>query len=171
MRRVMKIVLAAAVVATRWAPQQARAEGFLNPWAGVVFGNDSAEKKFGSFGVAVGDTGHIVGFEVNFGYAPDLFDEVVDNSELDLMANIMIGPMVGDNGYGVRPFVGGGLGVIRTSFADESEADLGFNAGGGLFINFSPRIGVRGDLRYFRTISDSSVELDFWRAQLGITIR
>jgi hypothetical protein len=172
----MQMVLAAAVVMGISAPRQARAEGYINPWAGVVFGNDQAEKKFGSFGVAVGDAGHIVGFEANLGYAPDFFDEAIDNSVLDLMGNLVIGPMAGNNGYGVRPFVTGGLGVIRTAFEDDSNTDLGFNVGGGIFAYFSPRVGVRGTVRYFRTLNaDEDFHLDtgefhYWRAELGITI-
>jgi len=175
MRRVMKIVLAVAVVAGSSAPRQARAEAFLNPWAGVVFGNDHAEKKFGSFGVALGDAGHVVGYEVNFGFAPDFFEESVDNNVIDMMANILVGPMAGDQGSGVRPYVAGGLGLIRTSIDGlGSSKDFSFNVGGGIFAYFSSRLGIRGDVRYLRTFdADNDLglgEFDFWRASIGLTI-
>lgn len=175
MRRAMQMVLATAVVMGISAPRQARAEGYVNPWAGVVFGNDAAEKKFGSFGLALGDAGHVVGFEANIGYAPDFFDEAIDNSVLDLMGNVVIGPMAGNNGYGIRPFVTGGLGLIRSKVEDFSENDLGFNVGGGVFAYFSPRVGFRGTVRYLRTLNADDLGIDagqfhYWRAELGITI-
>jgi hypothetical protein len=171
----MQMALAAAVVVGVSAPRLAYADGYINPWAGVVFGNDQAEKKFGSFGVAAGDTGHVVGFEANLGYAPDFFDESVDNSVLDLMGNIIIGPMAGNNGYGIRPYVTGGLGLIRTSVADSHENDFGFNVGGGVYGYFSPHVGVRANARYLRTLNAGDDSLDigefhFWRAEFGLII-
>lgn len=180
MRRVMKMIMLTAAVALVFLPQAARAEGYVNPWAGVVFGNDAIENKFGSFGVAAGAAGTLAGFELNLGYAPNPFDEAIDNSELDLMGDILIGPMVGSGGYGIRPFVIGGLGLIRTTLEGlDATNDFGFNVGAGVSGYFSPHVGIRADVRYFRTINsdeplaDLNIDLGefhFWRAQIGLTI-
>jgi opacity protein-like surface antigen len=61
----------------------------------------------------------------------------------------------------VRPFVVGGLGLLRTSvtstdqFFDIANNDFGFDVGGGLYIFFNDRVGLRGDARYFRNPSGS----------------
>jgi hypothetical protein len=165
----------AAMVATLLLSQPVQAQGFVNPWAGVVFGNDIAEKKFGSFGVAAGAIGRVVGIEANLGYAPDFFQEALENSEADLMGNLVVGPMLGDGGYGVRPYVLGGLGLIRTSLAGVSTNDPAFDLGAGVSVYFTPHVGFRGDARYFRTLNTDDPfgeagAFHFWRAQLGITI-
>lgn len=187
MRRALKVFLAASALAVALAPASARAEGYINPWAGVVFGNDAAENSFRSFGVAAGATGgRFIGLEAAVGFAPNFFDESVDNHVLDLMGNITLGPQVGT--YRWRPYVTGGLGLIRTSFetgpndSNVANNDFGFNVGGGISGYFSPHVGLRGEVRYLRTINSDdfdfpdSLDLDagnfhFWRAQIGLVIR
>jgi hypothetical protein len=182
MRRAIKFILLTAAVTVVSLPRPARAEGFINPWAGVVFGNDTIENTVGSFGVSAGAAGTLAGFELNLGYAPNPFDENIDNSELDLMGDVLIGPMVGSGGYGIRPFVIGGLGLIRTTLEGlEDTNDFGFNVGAGVSGYFSRHVGLRADVRYFRTINaeepegldDLNIDLGefhFWRAQIGLTI-
>ena len=46
MRGVIKTLVVASAVALFCAPTQARAEGYVSPFAGVHFGNDQLEKKF-----------------------------------------------------------------------------------------------------------------------------
>ena len=172
MRRVMKgLVLAAAVLVVS-APAKARAEGYLNPWAGVIFGSDAEEKKgLRSFGVSAGDTGNGLGLDVNVGYSPKPF-EGSDVSVLDVMAGVTLGPQLGRGERTVRPYAVGGVGLLRTSVESSSSNDFGFNVGGGFFAYFSTRFGIRGELRYYRTINgDELGDFDFMRAQFGIVIR
>jgi len=60
----------------------------------------------------------IAGGELDFGYSPSFFGTQNDfghNTVIDLMANVIVGvPIGGTHGVGVRPFVTGGLGLIRT---------------------------------------------------------
>ena len=188
MRRVLKALVLTGVVATLWAPAQARAEGYVSPFAGVVFGNDSIDSK-PAWGVNAGFMGAgIIGAEVDFGYAPDVFTDAVSNHLLDFMGNIIVGiPVGGTSGPGVRPFVTGGLGLIQvkidpgvTSVGEYKTNDFGFNLGAGVMGYFSNHVGLRGDVRYFRTInndnSGNSVDFslggfDFWRASIGLVIR
>jgi hypothetical protein len=192
MRRAIRLVLLSAAVAVVLAPAPARAEGFFTPWAGVVFGNEPSDGRT-TFGVSAGGMGGgILGGEVDFGYAPSFFgdeDLFGSNNLLTLHGNILIGiPIGGQTGGGVRPYVTGGVGMIRTSIdglfegGDLSNTDFGYNLGGGVMGFFSDHVGVRGDLRFFRTINsdlgDSDLDpefslgdFDFWRLYFGLVLR
>jgi opacity protein-like surface antigen len=189
MRRVMKSLAAAGVVALLWLPSEARAEGYISPFAGVNFGNNQLEKKF-AWGADAGFMGAgVIGGEVDFGWAPNAFGESVDNHVLDLMGNLIIGvPIGGTHGAGIRPYVTGGLGLIQSKISsgvsgvDFDTKNFGFNLGAGAMGFFGDHFGLRGDLRYFRTINNNDSSLnnglnldlggfDFWRASVGIVIR
>jgi len=84
----------------------------------------------------------------------------------------------------VRLYGSGGLSLLRpaltsrTGFVVVDEDKIGFNVGGGLFIFFSDHVGLRGDIRYFRTFGDvQSGEvvtlgtLDYWRGTAGLTFK
>ena len=191
MRRVIKALVLTSVLALSWAPAQARAEGYVSPWAGVNFGNDQAEGK-AAFGVFAGYMGAgIIGGEVDFGFAPNFFGESVDNNVMNVMGNLIIGiPVGGTRGPGIRPYVTGGLGLIRTSIDsglssvdDFTSNEFGFNLGVGAMGYFNDHFGLRGDVRYYRTLNDGDGDdddlipefdlgaFDFWRASIGIVIR
>jgi len=58
---------------------------------------------------------------------------------------------------------------------------MGVHVGGGLLGFFSPRLGARVDLRYFRNVSGDEAggslldfdlgAFDFWRATIGFILR
>jgi opacity protein-like surface antigen len=171
----------------------ARADWLLTPFAGTTFGADSTKENF-TYGGSLAYMGaNVVGFEVDFGYTPEFFES--DNNDIDfiddsnvttLMANLVIGAPIGGSGAQVRPYVVGGLGLLRTSvtsteqFFDISNNDFGFDVGGGLYIFFNDNVGLRGDVRYFRTLQDPEEDsefdiavgsFDFWRATGGVTFR
>jgi hypothetical protein len=63
---------------------------------------------------------------------------------------------------------------------DLDENSFGVNVGGGIIGQFNDRVGLRGDVRYFRNVQDSdagsNIDLDlggfnFWRGTLGIAFR
>ena len=189
MRRVMKAGIVVAVLVILWAPATARAEGYVNPWAGVLFGNDQAEGDW-TWGVNGGYMGAgIIGGEASFGFAPDFYGDADDNYVMDFMGNLIVGiPVGGTSGPGIRPFLTGGLGLIRTNIDQAgldpfTSNDFGFNLGAGVMGYFGDHFGLRGDVRYLRTLSgdDSDGEddllgfdlggFDFWRATIGIVIR
>lgn len=187
MRRVFKALVLTAAVAVVYTPVQARAEGYVSPWAGVNFGNDQNEGDF-TYGVNAGYMGAgIIGFEFGLGVAPDFFGEVVDNSVIDVMGNIIVGiPIGGTSGAGFRPYVTGGLGLIRTNIdvpLIEATNDFGYNLGAGVMGYFTDHLGLRADVRYLRTIDSDDLDFgngfpdfdrgafDFWRASIGLVIR
>jgi hypothetical protein len=188
MRGLLKAIVLSATTALVCAPSVARADGFINPWAGVNFGSNISNSRAG-FGVNAGGMGAgVVGGEVAFGYNPSFFGTSGDfgnNTELDLMANLLLGiPIGGTHGASFRPYVTGGLGLIRqqidggTVFKVSSAGnDWGWNLGLGAMGFFSDHVGVRGDVRYLRTFSGNFIDgfdqgnLHFWRTSIGLVIR
>lgn len=191
-RQVVGAVLAAAIFAL---PGSARADWLLSPFVGVSFGGDAPGQEF-TWGGSVGWMGAgIFGFEADFGYSPEFFEGDVDDNldvfdaELNIttfMGNVIVGIPVGGDDGPVRPYATAGLGLMRTSvpgvgefFDDIASNDLGFNVGVGLMGFPSEHVGFRGDLRYFRNLSESGgddIDFDiggfhFWRATGGVTFR
>jgi opacity protein-like surface antigen len=138
----------------------------------------------------------VVGFELDFGYSPNFFETGTAGNEFDLAndsnvttltANAIIGiPIGGTTGGSVRPYVVGGVGLIRSNLGDagdlfdvRSKNDFGFDVGGGIMGFFNSNVGLRGDVRYFRTFSGSSdtvtglalSDFNFWRGSVGLSLK
>jgi opacity protein-like surface antigen len=184
-------------------PRQASADWLFTPFIGGNFGGDADFGRFDDFedeferrvdfGGSLGWMGSgIVGFEVDFGWSPNYFENTVgpanfefgDNYVATAMANVLVGiPVGGQTGGGIRPYASGGLGLIRTHLADDTASNdltannLGFDLGAGVHGFFSDNLGIRGDVRYLRSFEDDSTDglmlqdFDFWRATIGLTIR
>jgi len=187
MKGVAKFWVLAAVIAVS-VPTTARAEGYVSPWTGVQFANSVGNGRAG-FGVNAGGMGAgIIGGEVGFGFNPSFFGSKNDfgnNTVLDLMGNVIVGiPIGGTHGAGFRPFFTAGAGLIRTQIdggnvfrVASSSNQLGANIGAGAMGYFNDHVGVRGDVRYLRTLTGDVVNgldlggFDFWRVSAGIVIR
>ncbi len=193
MKRVIKSLIFSGAVAMVLAPMQARADGFVTPWVGSAFGSNIDNGR-GTFGVSAGAMGAgVIGGEVDFGYNPSFFgtqNDFGNNSVINLMGNLIVGvPIGGTSGKGVRPYVVGGLGLIRTQIDGVNNANvfrpaasnnmLGWDAGAGVMGTFTDHIGIRGELRYLRAMQDWNTtainfngdKLHFWRPSIGIVIR
>jgi hypothetical protein len=184
---VVTMLLTTGVLAA--APADATAQTFISPFIGFDFGGDSGcptasgcEDRNSNIGVAVGKLGAVAGGEVELGYAREFFGDApgVDSSVLTLMFNVIVGPKIGP----VRPFVLGGLGIIKSrvefdlgSILDTGN-EFGYNLGGGVMVMFGDHIGVRGDIRRFKSLSTTDflgfsladVKLGFNRASAGLVI-
>src|SRR5439155_20805975 len=104
MQGFIKVIVLSATAALVCAPSPARADGYVNPWAGVNFGSDVANGRTG-FGVSAGGMGAgVIGGEVNFGYSPSFFgtqNDFGNNTVIDLMGNLIVGvPIGGQHGAG-----------------------------------------------------------------------
>jgi opacity protein-like surface antigen len=188
-------LIAAAVMGLCLAPAPARADVLLTPFAGLTFGGIT-ESTRGMFGFAASFTaGGIAGLDIDFGYSPEFFGDDDDDDLEDLfdseanmitlMANLRLAvPIGGTEGPGVRPYVSGGIGLMRsrtdaTDLFDEiTSNDWGFNAGAGVNGFFNDNVGLQGEVRYFRAfddfLEDSELDLgslDFWRGSFGVTFR
>lgn len=191
MRRGIKVLILAATVAVLWSPTPASADGFVSPWVGSNFARN-ADGSVGSFGVTAGSMGAgVIGGEFDFGYSPSYWDKNVfgNNNVLDVMGNVIVGiPIGGQRGPGLRPYVTGGLGIVRRDFdglfntVGGSNTDFAYNLGGGVMGYFGTHFGLRGDLRYMRTINSDVTDNDFdpefglgdfhfWRASFGVVFR
>jgi opacity protein-like surface antigen len=192
MKRVIKTLILASAAAAVLAPMQARADGFVIPWVGSAFGSNIQNGQ-AAVGVSAGAMGAgIIGGEADFGWSPSFFGNKSDfgnNTVLNLMGNLIVGvPIGGTRGAGVRPYVVGGVGLIRTQIdggtiarVSSSNNMFGWDAGAGVMGYFSDHVGLRGDVRYLRATSDLTTnvssldlggnQLHFWRATIGVSFR
>ena len=171
-------------------PVHARADGYVAPWIGANAASATDDGR-SAFGVTMGymATG-IFGFEADIGYSPEFFgstNEFGSVTGITVMGNAILGiPIGGDHGAGVRPFVSGGFGLMRTraergiSNQSRSTNEFAYNFGGGMMGVFNQHIGLRGDVRYLRALEDTNrgsgtdfapARLRYWRATAGLTIR
>jgi opacity protein-like surface antigen len=196
------LILFAAVA----QPKNASADWLFTPFVGWNWGgsadfldlddfDDEFEQKV-NFGASLAWMGAgVVGFEVDFGYSPNFFEttagtgnfEFGDSNVTTLMGNVIIGvPVGGQSGPGFRPYVVGGVGIIKSQIGDVEDffnidsTNWGFNVGGGANFFFTDKFGLRGDIRYFRSLEDTEAEDDFnigladfrfWRGSVGATFR
>jgi opacity protein-like surface antigen len=203
MMQVRKLLMISAL-SLMLLPASAQAQSwFFSPYIGGNFGgnadfgdfpnNDDAVERRMDFGATLGWNPSVVGFEMDLGYSPNFFQDTAgdlnfefgDNNVTTLMGNVLLSVPPGG---GVHPYVSGGLGMIRATvtsatglFNDLSRNDLGVNIGGGLNGYFNDNIGIRGDIRYFRSLQDSQSDndpldlslgsFDFWRGSVGLTFR
>src|SRR5262245_26280055 len=185
--RILRFIALAAVFLSV-SPAAARAEGFITPFLGFNFGGDSGanctslttcEDKRLNWGVALGTTHGIFGFEEEIGYAKDFFGKTPgsDNSVLTVMSSLMLVVPAGP----IQPYGLIGLGLIRPHFTTSNlsldQNTLGYDIGGGLNLFFAHGVGLRGDVRHLHTLQDvtlgvfSNQRLDFWRGSAGLTFR
>jgi len=191
---VRKYLLATAVLLL--LPGVARADWLFTPYGGMTFGKDATNLEHFNWGANAGWMGHgIVGFEVDFNHTPNFFEpkDSTNTTELfgsnnvtSLMGNVLIGaPIGGQKGGGVRPYVSGGVGLLKqnvpgtSEFLTVSSNDFGMNLGFGAHVFASDHVGFRGDVRYLRslqkdesTVTDFALgNFDYWRWTIGVTFR
>jgi len=176
------------VVLTLGVPAPSAAQSFISPLVGYDFGDDSScptitgcEDKNLNIGAGIGTLGSFVGFELDISYAKDFFGAApgFSSSVLTLMSDVIVGPQIGP----VRPYVTGGVGLIKShvsaeaaSLLDSSNNDFGWNIGGGAMVFLGEHIGVRGDIRHFHAFQNldilgfglSDTKLDFGRASAAL---
>ena len=173
----------------------AGAQGYIVPNIGYDFGGDAGNcpsildecsEKRTSYGVAIGGlSGGIFGFEEDITYAPDFFgksDRFGENSVLTAMSNLVLAIPLG----AVRPYVTGGLGLMRTRVTFDlddldnggSQNALAWDLGAGVMIFLPGHLGFRGDYRRFKSTKDFSVfgidinntKLAFSRVSAGLVL-
>ena len=191
----LKKCVMVAALALALSPASARADWLFTPNIGAGFGGDASGREHLSWGASIGWMGAgVFGWEADFAYTPEFFEG--DDNDTDLfdssnvttfMVNALVGvPVGGTTGGGFRPYFSGGLGLLQSNLtaADElfeiDNNDFGFNLGGGAMGFMTDNVGFRGDIRYYRALSDPDEDnefdigvgdFDFWRATGGITFR
>src|SRR5918995_738489 len=163
MMQVRKLLLNGALALV--LPVSASAQNwFVSPFVGANFGgsanfgdfpdsDDEVERRL-DFGATVGWNPNVVGFEVDFGFSPNFFEDTAgdrnfefgDSNVTTFMTNLLISA---PPGTGIRPYLSSGLGLIRAQidsdglFNDLSTNDLGVNIGAGINGQFSDNVGIR----------------------------
>ncbi len=182
-------------------PGTARADWLFTPNIGAGFGGNAGSGADGvgathlSWGASIGWMGAgIFGWEADLAYTPEFFE--ADDDDLDLiensnvtsfMANVLVGvPVGGQTGGGFRPYVSGGAGILQQNVQSDDDlfevdnSEFGVNIGAGAMGFMSDHVGFRGDIRYYRALSDPDEDnefdvdlgdFDFWRGTAGITFR
>lgn len=133
-----------------------------------------------------------IGAEAIFLYTPGFLQQdlgVLQKSKtVALMGNVVLAMPRAWNEYGLRPFISGGLGLLRVTAEDLPPVDFyedpinifGYNVGGGAVGFITERTGLRFDLRYFSHVrpkedlsgtSFGPIELHYWNASVGVVFR
>jgi hypothetical protein len=187
-------------------PATVAADWLLTPFVGMNWGGSATFNDFddfddefeqrANFGASFGWMGAgVVGFELDLGFSPNFFEntegegdfEFGDSNVTTLMGNVLLGaPIGGQSGPGIRPYGVAGLGLIKSRIDDAHDlfavdsSSWGFNIGGGIIGFFGDSIGIRGDVRYFRSLQDDEPDdefdiglsdFGFWRGSVGVTFR
>ena len=207
--RRLLLVPTIAIFAIAAVPNRASADWYITPFIGGNLGaqaglatanttfDDQVERRL-DVGASLGWMGKgIAGFEIDYGWSPNFFQNTTgsgnfafgDSNVTTLMGNVVVGiPVGGQRGGGVRPYVTGGAGLLRSNISattffpnDFNASNFGMNVGGGVHGYFNDRVGLRGDLRYFRLLQDNAPaannldlalsSFNFWRASIGVTFR
>ena len=181
-QRLIVPVFAALVLGAAVPPGSA--DTVITGTVGATFSGD-VEESHASYGAAIGFLGEgLFGFEVEGTYTPHFFGPDLDigtSNVTTLMGNLVLGVPIGGNNS--RIYATGGVGLMKFRvpdpdvFFDIDRNDFGMNAGAGVMVGLGDHFGIRGDVRYFRDIHESSTgdfEVDFggfnyWRGAGGIT--
>jgi hypothetical protein len=194
----LRSLVFAGAVSLLWAPATASADWVATPFVGPTFGVDAGLVNLGgslsgqkmTYGGSFGYLGPgLFGLEADFGYSPSFFegdsflDSLIDSHVTTVMANAVVGGPRGQSG-GFRPYGSGGVGLINSRISDAlnivgvDENSLGINVGGGVMGYFTDQVGLRADVRYFRSVRDDdrdlgllTDDLSFWRTTVGVSFR
>ena len=180
------------------APAAASADGMIVPFIGVNFGGNSGKELSAAidaerldWGVSFAYMGGgVLGLEADVAHSPDFFgkSDLGGSSVLTATGNLLLGiPIGGQQGVGFRPYALVGLGVIRSrvdTFGEafsQDETEIAWDFGGGAMFFFGTNVGLRAEVRYFRSFGDLDFDLvdlierrgklDFARASTGLILR
>lgn len=165
-----------------------RTDWFVSPFTSTQTGGDSPITSPG-VGVSGGWMGSRIGGEVDFGYAPEFFDQngfVTNRRMITVMGNA-IAPLPWISTSAIKPYVVGGVGVLKPRLSEAGDffaldaRKFGMDLGGGAMVWANPHVGVRGDARYFRGLRKSDADTNnfgldlstfhFWRISAGLVTK
>jgi hypothetical protein len=188
------------------APCDARAEWQVRPSLGIKFGgsttfvdlDEAASRPKLVLSVAGGFVGEVLGIEADFGRVPGYFQSgdpelirhlVVGSSVTTLTGGVVVALPRRLTEYTLRPYVVGGMGLLRVDIEPDAEFDVvrrvtrtlpALSMGGGATGFVTDRFGLNWELRWFRTIrgtdhgrgeSFGPEKLSFWRANMALAFR
>lgn len=183
-----------------WPAGAAAQELQLKPFLGLTFAGettiidldetaDDVHFALGGSGTWIGE---VFGFEADFGFVPGFLtgeeQAGLSSSVLTLTGNVVIALPRRMTQYTLRPYVAGGVGLMRVSRDDAFDAFpltlnvMTIDVGGGATGFLSETVGLNWDIRYFRNITGSpdpdnpglsfgAPRLSFWRLTMGLVLR
>jgi hypothetical protein len=159
----------------------------LSPHIGATTGGDTT-KPATTVGVTAGWMGAgWLGAEADLGWTPTFFAQdgfLTERRVVTLMGNGVVRVPWGHSDAS-SPYVSGGLGLFRPKLSEPGALfvidtnKLGWNLGGGVMAG-GASVGVRGDVRYFRSTGKKDdanafgidpAKFGFWRLTTGLVVK
>ena len=184
--RTLRLLVGISMAVATSAPL-ALADTILTPFVGRTFAG-GAHDDFGSsshftYGGTLLVEGHLLGVEIDGQYSPHFFGGAPQSNVASLMAGLTVGfgDPRGPRFYGIA-----GVGILKShvagheDFFDTDRNSFGMVVGGSVIVPVTGIIGIRGDLRYFRGLSNVSPDrpedidltgFHFFRTSVGVAIR
>jgi len=182
------------------SPAPARADWQFAPFFGYAFKGETSlvtPEALGDLHVrwSVGGTATRIGrgpfgFEGIVLLVPHFFEAgdvgaVSSSRTYSVMGNGVLAAPQAWNEYGLRPFVSGGLGLMRATQRTTTpmafplnEKLLGYNVGGGAIGFITEHTGLRFDLRYYsslsrtdKTVGFGPLRLRYWTGGVGVVLK
>lgn len=185
----LRSILVAGALALLLAPATARADWLVTPFVGTNWSSNATTEHKVPFGVSLAYMGGgVIGFETQIAYTRSFFgdsDLIGSNNVFSWMGNVIVGVPIGSYTQ-IRPYATGGVGLLRSriggdanDFFDVTTNDVGMNVGGGVMGFFNPNFGLRGDVRYYRSLNGSEVapfatssgKFHFWQGTVGVAFK
>ena len=188
MKAINKSLVCLAFAAAASQPVPAGAETLFIPWVGANTGTSIGSGSVG-LGASIGQTvGGVIGVDFDFGYSPDFFGNNLNSHVVTAMGNVTVAlPFDRAHGAGIRPYLTGGIGLIRSRIDvplhrySLASNDVGLAFGGGVIGFMGPHLGVRADVRYMHSLDDDGVvdpfnsidvsRLHYWRTSFAVVLR
>jgi hypothetical protein len=193
----MRPLVLAAFIVLIGLPAPARAEWQIRPFLGAALGKDTTFTPGAAggpklvYGATAGFLGEVLGVEADFsrwsGFLKDDQTIVTNSAVTAIMGNVTIAMPRRLTEYTLRPYFGGGAGLMRVSIEqtvrsfNSTRNMTGVDVGGGVTGFLTRRVGLNWDLRHFRGHrSDTSggvgfsigpEQLSYWRANMALAIR
>lgn len=187
-----RLSVAVAALLSLVAPDGVHAQGFVSPSIGYNFGGnagcrtatDCTDTNW-NWGGSLGSLGSLFGFEAELTYEGEFTGDRPDqtSSVTTLMGNFMLAPRIAI----VQPYGLVGVGVIRTEVentiagSSDSQNQVGWSIGGGLILFVQRHVGLKGDIRYYRSFQTLDLlgfdlardenKIDFGRAAFGVVLK
>lgn len=191
--KLLVVALLMVVPAPAWSEWQ------VKPFAGLTAGGSTTfldlEQAAGSRKLAVGVdvllVGDVFGLEADIGYTPGFFQAgdlevplVLRSGVTTVTGNLVVAAPRHWTEYTLRPYLVGGAGLMRVRIEDTASifpvnSQLpAFDVGGGATGFLTRRVGLNWDVRYFRSVGETSLsefgapeQLSFWRANMALALR
>jgi len=162
----------------------AAAQIYLTPSVGSAFGGSTDSSRL-SLGGDLAFLSHgLLGFSVDFGYVENFFGDAAAGGTSNVTT--LMGDLVLASPGRSRFYASGGVGLLKTrvqdvpGFLDVHSSDFGMNVGAGFYLMGGGPIGLKGDVRYLRRLTDPKANgsfdvglgsLAYWRATAGVAFR